>query len=142
MADSGTSGTAWGADGEIRRFIEAVTPQHRAALEQKQAAARAVVAALLEMGPPQAGDDSVRLAMFSAGRVHFLLNELSEDLFDQRNYAMLLTAELLLRLQGGSAAVRVPPPAVAPPHDYQEFNVYDNTCHYPGCRLTIDEHSR
>lgn len=31
----------------------------------------------------------------------------------------------------------VPP---APPHSWQEFNVHGNTCAYPGCNLTEDEH--
>lgn len=25
-------------------------------------------------------------------------------------------------------------------HPWQEFNQYGNTCHYPGCRLTEEEH--
>ena len=27
-------------------------------------------------------------------------------------------------------------------HEYQEYNEHGNTCHFPGCRLTEEEHRR
>lgn len=32
-------------------------------------------------------------------------------------------------------------PIVIDAHPWQEYNAHGNTCHYPGCRLTQEEHA-
>jgi hypothetical protein len=46
----------------------------------------------------------------------------------------------LIEVHCGPGAYLPKRPALAT-HAWQEYNIYGNTCHHPGCRLTEEEHT-
>lgn len=128
---------------DVRQFLRNLSPEQRAEHELKGSIIRTITDSFLNVQLPADLTVNEQTIVLSSGILD-AVQALSLEDRDRINFLLMVTADLLRRHLAafGVDGYEADDEAAAPagPHPYQEFNEFDNTCHYPGCELVIDDH--